>query len=67
MSYLSKPKDSPFDILQNARTSLRNSVGVFNNLPRNNEQIIVTANEKTGVALDFGIQKANRQSSLTNR
>jgi hypothetical protein len=67
MSYLGRPKDNPVDILQNARTSLRNSVGVFNNLPRNNEQIILTANEKTGVALDFGIQKANRHSSLTNR
>jgi hypothetical protein len=67
MSYLSKPGDSPADILQNARTSLRNSVGIFNNLPRNYEQIIVTANEETGVALDFGLQKGQRHSSLTNR
>lgn len=67
MSYLSKPGDIPVDIIQNARTSLRNSVGVFNNLPRNYEQIIVTANEETGVALDFGLQKAQGHSSLTNR
>lgn len=60
------PVDGGVDILQNAKKSLRNSVGVFNNLPRNNEQIMVTANRETGVKLDFSGQKVQRHSSVTN-